>query len=110
MTAPAEKPPEPTPPPAPFADAEVVLEARGLTWVRLEDAKGATLVAGARHKGWRYTLPAQAGLRLTVDRANQLVVVVGDRALPPLGPAGRAVRNLPLDLARLRRKAAALGR
>ncbi len=93
-----------------LASAPIVLEARGLTWVHLKDAKGATVVAGAKKKGWRFTLPDRPGLRLTVGRANQLVIRVGDRALPPLRPDGQPVRNVALDAAKLKQKAEALGR
>jgi hypothetical protein len=86
------------------------LEARGLTWVRLKDAKGTTLAVGAMKKGWHLTLPDKSGLRLTVGRANQLVIRVGNRTLPPLRPDARPVHDVALDPAKLKKQAAALAR
>jgi cytoskeleton protein RodZ len=106
----ATRPEAAKPKPAPLADAKITLEARGLTWVHLKDAKGATVVAGAKKKGWRFTVPDRPGLRLTVGRADQLVILVGSRALPPLRADSKPVRNLPLDAKALREKARALPR
>ncbi|MEQ8702093.1 MAG: DUF4115 domain-containing protein [Bauldia litoralis] len=109
----AATPPKPETPPvqkASLADAPIVLETRGLTWIHLKDAKGATVVAGAKKKGWRFTLPDKAGLRLTVGRANELVIVVGDKSLPPLRPSAAPVHNFVLDARKLRKQAEAHGR
>ncbi len=105
----ATRPDQAKPKPASLADARIILEARGLTWVHLKDAKGATVVAGAKKKGWRFTLPDRPGLRLTVGRANQLVIMVGGRTLPPLRADTNPVRNVVLDTKALREKARSLG-
>lgn len=91
------------------AGLPIVLEARGLTWVHLKDAKGATLIAGAKKKGWRFTLPDKPGMRLTVGRANELVIMVGGRALPLLRGDAAPVHNVALDTVKLRQKAEARG-
>ncbi len=95
---------------ASLADAPIILEARGLTWIHLKDDKGATVVAGAKKKGWRFTVPDRPGLRLTVGRANEVVIVVGDRSLPPLRQGAAPVHNFVLDAHKLRKQAEALGR
>lgn len=45
-----------------------------------------------------------------MGRTKQLVILVSDRALPPLRPDGQPIRNVALDAAKLKHKAEALGR
>jgi cytoskeleton protein RodZ len=96
----AEPEPEPAPEPEPElapAPAEVVLTLTADSWVEVRGPDGAQLVARVLKAGERYRVPADAGLTMTVGNAGGVALSVGGRALAPLGPAGQAVRGIPLE-------------
>lgn len=88
------------PPPAAPSSGEVVLTATDEVWIQLSDSAGETLVSRTFAPGERFVLPSTAkDPVVTVGRPEALTVTIGGRELPPLGPAGRPVRNLSLTAA-----------
>lgn len=90
------------PTPAAAPTGEVVLAATAEVWVRISDGAGKTLVARTLAPGERFAVPAAAPAPVvTVGRPEALTVTVGGREVAPLGPAGRAVRDVPVTAAAL---------
>ena len=99
---PASDPAIPATAPAALPTGEVVLTATDEVWLRVNDSAGETLVSRTFEPGERFVLPpAAVDPVVTVGRPEALTVTVGGRELPPLGPAGRPVRDLPLTAAAL---------
>lgn len=88
--------------PSPVPTGRIVLHARQDSWVQIQAANGATVVARTLHAGESYPVPEQAGLRLTTGNAGGLDIVVDGQALPALGQDGSVRRNIMLDPARLK--------
>ncbi len=91
----------------------VAITAKEDAWIRVyrtvpETGKPETVKTGVLAKGERYDVPADPpGLKLWTGRAGALQVSVGGQTLPPLGGPVETVRNVSLDAADLRARAAA---
>jgi cytoskeleton protein RodZ len=82
--------------------SRIVLRARQDSWVQIQGANGATVMARTLRAGESYAVPEQAGLRLTTGNAGGLDVLVDGQAVPSLGQVGSVRRNIMLDPARLK--------
>lgn len=86
------------PPPAPVAGGQVTLTATQPVWLRIYDSDGKRLFEKEMAAGERYDLPADAkGPMINVGRPESLQVSVNGSNVAPLGPAGRAVKDVPIS-------------
>lgn len=86
------------------ATGPVVLTATDEVWLRVYDGKGGpALFQNSLKPGERFVVPATASRpMIRTGRPNALRVTVGNREIPPLGPAERTIADvslLPADLA-----------
>lgn len=77
--------------------ARVVLRALGTSWVHVSSAAGDYRYVRTLEPGEAFVVPDRPDLSLWTGNAGGLEIVVDGRALPPLGPDGKVVRDLPLD-------------
>jgi cytoskeleton protein RodZ len=92
--------------PATPAASRVMLRARQDSWVQIQAANGATVMARTLRAGEAYAVPEQSGLRLTTGNAGALDVIVDGQIAPALGQVGAVRRNVTLDPGRLKAGAA----
>ncbi|SLN10071.1 helix-turn-helix domain-containing protein [Oceanibacterium hippocampi] len=78
------------------ADVRVVLRARQTIWVKIQGANAEEVVDRLLKAGESYLVPNRDDLSLMASNAGALEVRVDGRVLPPLGPAGGTLRNVPL--------------
>lgn len=88
--------------PATVPAGRVVLRARQDSWVQIQAANGATVMARNLRAGESYVVPEQSGLRLTTGNAGALEVIVDGQIAPALGQIGAVRRNVTLDPERLK--------
>lgn len=105
---------QPPPPAAPAAAPDrvygdlgtdvriVVRAARGDSWIDVRD-KQRSLGTRLLRKGESFRVPNRTGLALSIGNAGAVDVVVDGVATPTLGAVGKARRNVPLDIERLRK-------
>jgi cytoskeletal protein RodZ len=81
----------------PAATGPVVLTATDEVWLRVSDANGPVLMERTMKAGESYQLPptVQRPL-LRAGRPDALRVMVGQTAIPQLGPSGRPIGNVSL--------------
>lgn len=103
--------PEPVPTPTPATGGQVTLVASQPVWLRIYDAAGTRLFEKEMAAGERYDVPADAnGPMINVGRPESLEVLVNGSSVPPLGPPGQAVKDVPISAeALLARGTAATG-
>lgn len=98
--------PEPTPPadaPVAPAGAQVTLTATEEVWVRIYDGAGKTLMEKTMAAGERYDVPADAANpMINVGRPEAIAVTVNGSAVPPLGRAGTAIKDVGVSAEALR--------
>lgn len=96
-------------PPAPLASGgQVTLTATQPVWVRIYDAAGQRLFEKEMAAGERYDVPGNAnGPLINVGRPESLQVTVNGSNVAPLGPAGRAVKDVPITAEALMARGAA---
>ncbi len=83
-------------PPAPAANAPVVLTATGPAWIRVTD-QGKTLFEGMLQPGKTYQVPQTATApMLRVGAPEALRVTVGSAVAPQVGPSGQVTSNVSL--------------
>jgi hypothetical protein len=85
--------------PAPgSASGPVVLTATEEVWLRVYDGKGGpALFQNSLKPGERFEVPAGASRpMIRTGRPNALRVTVGNREIPPLGPAERTIADVSL--------------
>ena len=88
----------PTPAAAPASGGQVTLSATQPVWVRIYDADGQRLFEKEMAAGERYDLPPTAKApMINVGRPESLQVIVNGSNVAPLGPAGRAVKDVPIS-------------
>ena len=98
--APAAPPASPTP----VTGGKVMLTANGEVWLRVYDADNKTLKIGTLKQGEQYEVPADAnGPMLNVGRPDKLTVTLNGNAIPPLGDGSRAIKEVRMRPARVRR-------
>lgn len=82
---------------AAVASGPVVITAAEDVWVRIYERDGATLRETILTAGERYEVPATAtDPLLRTGRADLLRVAVGDKAVPPVGPANQLIKDVSL--------------
>lgn len=87
-----------TPAAAAASGGHVTLTATQATWVRIYDADGQRLFEKEMAAGERYDVPPGAkGPMINVGRPESLQVTVNGSNVAPLGPAGRAVKDVPIS-------------
>ncbi|TKD50030.1 helix-turn-helix domain-containing protein [Sphingomonas baiyangensis] len=97
--------PAPTQPVA-SQGGQVTLVAADEVWVRVYTAGDETLLTRTMQPGERFDVPRDAdGPMVNVGRPEALKVLVDGREMAPLGPAGRAVSDVPIGAAALRARA-----
>ncbi|ODP38174.1 helix-turn-helix domain-containing protein [Sphingomonas turrisvirgatae] len=90
------------------AGGQVTLTATEPVWLRIYDATGTRLFEKEMAAGERYDVPADAnGPMINVGRPESLQVSVNGSNVAPLGPAGRAVKDVPISAAALLARATA---
>jgi cytoskeleton protein RodZ len=82
---------------APGGAPRVVLRALGTSWVQVSSAAGDYRYVRTLEPGEAFLVPNRPDLSLWTGNAGGLEIVVDGWVLPPLGPDGRVVRDLPLD-------------
>lgn len=85
------------------ANGPVVLTATDEVWLRVYDGRGGpSLFQNSLRAGERFVIPSNAQQpMIRTGRPNALRVTVGNREIPPLGPAERTIADvslLPADL------------
>ncbi len=85
-------------PQVPSSGGQVTLTATQPVWVRIYDAAGQRLFEREMAAGERYDVPGNAnGPMINVGRPESLQVMVNGSNVAPLGPAGRAVKDVPIS-------------
>ncbi|MBT3359261.1 MAG: DUF4115 domain-containing protein [Rhodospirillales bacterium] len=109
--------PEVTEPPAPaepapaVADsaADIVVRAKSDSWIQVRDGVARRLlVTRLLRAGDSYRVPDRPGLSLLTGNAGALEILVGGKAVAPIGGVGAVRRNVALDAERLRSGTAVL--
>jgi cytoskeletal protein RodZ len=84
--------------PTPMAGGQVTLTATQPVWLRIYDADGQRLFEKEMAAGERYDVPMDAkGPMINVGRPESLQVTVNGSNVPALGPAGRAIKDVPVS-------------
>lgn len=87
-----------TPTSVPGMGGQVTLTATQPVWLRVYDADGKRLFEKEMAAGERYDVPRDAkGPLINVGRPESLQVAVNGSNVPALGPAGRAVKDVPIS-------------
>ena len=89
-------------PAATNAAGEVVLTATNAVWLRIYDASDKVLLEKEMAAGERYVVPADANNpQIRTGRADLIAVTIDGKAVAPLGPAERTVKNVGISAAAL---------
>jgi transcriptional regulator with XRE-family HTH domain len=84
--------------PTPATGRQVTLTATQPVWLRIYDADGNRLLERELAAGERYDVPPDAkGPMINVGRPESLQVSVNGSNVAPLGPAGRAIKDVPIS-------------
>ncbi len=90
--------PEPSATPAPTTGGQVTLTATQPVWLRIYDASGARLFEKEMAAGERYDVPRDAnGPMINLGRPEAVQVTINGSNVPPLGEAGRAIKDVPVS-------------
>lgn len=95
--------------PQPVADAPIVFSAleEGV-WVKFYDGQGKQLMQKQLAKGETYTVPTDAvGPKLWTGRPDALAITIGGQPIPRLADVEKVMKDVPVDAASLRARAAA---
>lgn len=91
----AVPPPAPAPALQPTGDGQVTFTATQAVWIRVYDADGQRLIEKEMAPGERYDVPSNArDPMINVGRPESLRVTVNGSNVAPLGPAGKAIKDL----------------
>ncbi len=77
--------------------ARVVIAAYADSWVQVQGPDDELLLTRILRPGDIYRVPDRPGLVMVTGNAGALEVRVDGKVLPPLGPVGVVLRNIPLD-------------
>lgn len=88
-------------------DSRIMLRASADSWVQIRDRQGGLVMTRVMGAGETYAVLPQDGQRLTTGNAGGLQVEVDGQPVASLGGPGQVVRNIQLDVQKLREKAAA---
>lgn len=99
---------QPSPAAVGLADGQVTLTAIQPAWVRIYDAAGKRLLEKELAAGERYDVPRDAnGPMINLGRPEAVRVTVNGSDVAPLGPAGRAIKDIPISAEALRARGTA---
>lgn len=105
--------PTPAPTPSPTASltgGQVTLTATQPVWLRIYDATGARLFEKEMAVGDRYDVPRDANNpMINLGRPEAVQVTINGSNVPPLGEAGRAIKDVPVSAEALRARASTAG-
>ena len=88
----------PSPTPAAPASGQVTLTATDQVWVRIYDAERRTLFEKTMAAGERYDVPPAANRpMINLGRPDKIAVTVKGSAVPALGPAQPAIRDVEIS-------------
>ncbi|WP_157216519.1 helix-turn-helix domain-containing protein [Flavisphingomonas formosensis] len=109
--APAPAPAQPPTVAPPAATGPVVITATAPVWVRIYEPNGGKKYLDHEMKaGEAFTVPPDAvDPQILTGRPQSLTITVGDKAVPPLGPADKTVADVSLKPAALLARAQAGG-
>lgn len=94
----AVPPADPAPAAQPPGGGQVTFTATQSVWIRVYDADGQRLVEKEMAPGERYDVPTNArNPMINVGRPESLRVTVNGSNVPPLGPAGLAIKDVPIS-------------
>ncbi|MCW4462112.1 DUF4115 domain-containing protein [Sphingomonas sp. BT-65] len=103
-----EAPAEPSPAPVPANGGQVTLTATQPVWLRIYDASGTRLFEKEMAAGERYDVPPGAnGPMINLGRPEAIRVTINGSDVAPLGPAGRAIKDVPISAEALRARGTA---
>ena len=104
VAAPAAPPPVASAPQQPAAQGPVVIAASEQAWLQVYEKGGATYFSGMLDQGQNFTVPPSAAApMLKTAKPEALRIMVGNSAVPTVGPAGRMVSDVSLLAADLLR-------
>lgn len=95
---------ENVPIPAVEADNTILLNLRADSWVEIRDQKGQVIVSKVVKAGEQYYVPDRPDLTLSLGNAAAVDIQIGGQSLSRLGAPGEVLRNIPLDVAYLKRQ------
>lgn len=94
----AASPPPAAPSPAPVAGGQVTLTATEPVWLRIYDADRKRLFEKEMAPGERYDVPTDAKApMINLGRPEAIQVSVNGSNVPPLGPPGIALKDIPIS-------------
>jgi len=84
-------------------DSRILLRAKKSSWIQVRDDNSKQLLLTRLLKsGDSYRVPDRPGLRLLAGDAGALEILIDGKPAPSLGAAGAVLRNVALDVDRLR--------
>jgi len=83
--------------PTPVAGPRVVLHATGDTWVQVKERGGQALLTKVMRTGETFPVPDRANLVVSAGNAGRIEILVDGVVVPPIGSAGSARKEVPLD-------------
>ncbi len=108
VAATAAAPPAASAPQQPAAQGPVVIAASDQAWMQVYEKGGATYFSGMLNAGQNFTVPPSATAPLLkTAKPEALRIMVGNSAVPTVGPAGRMISDVSLLAADLLRAGAA---
>jgi cytoskeleton protein RodZ len=94
-----------TAPALPAGPGEVVLTANNPVWLRIYDASDKVLFEKEMTAGERYVVPVDANEpKIRTGRADLIAVTIDGKAVAPLGPAERTIKDVGVSAVALRNR------
>lgn len=87
----------PTVPRAPIDKRRIRIRATTDSWVEIRDAKDDPLMSKLMQEGDSFDLESRPGLKLVTGNAGGLQLFVDTKKVPPLGPMGEILQDVPID-------------
>lgn len=88
--------------PAPKEEG-IILNIRENSWVEIRGKDGKSIVSRVLQAGDRYYVPDRPDLTISLGNSGGVTLEVDGKKLKPLGAAGEVKRNIPLDMAHLKK-------
>jgi cytoskeleton protein RodZ len=81
----------------------IILNIRENSWVEIRGKDGKSIVSRVLQAGDRYYVPDRPDLTISLGNSGGVTLEVDGKKLKPLGAAGEVKRNVPLDMAYLKK-------
>ena len=81
---------------------EITIRAKGTSWVEIIRNDGDEVMTRLMRDGEFYTVDSRDKLYLSTGNAGGIEIVFGDGLIKSVGEKGEILRDLPLDVERLR--------